>query len=71
MTGSRDDMDFIREHDRAAAFARSLHRLEVIAAIAGRVRRVGVVASRREIVATATLVLNVGANTLGKFARMR
>lgn len=64
------DFDLIKEHDRAASFARSLHRLEVLAALAGRVRRVGIVTGKESVVIACEL-MDHGIDTLGRFARLR
>lgn len=42
-----------------------------MAAIAGRVRRVGIAKTSHDIVNAATLLFNTGTDTLGKFARLR
>lgn len=62
-----DELTFIREHTKAAAFTRSLSRLEVIVAVAGRIRRGGI---EEKPVASATIVATIGLDSLVKFARM-
>jgi ATP-dependent protease HslVU (ClpYQ) peptidase subunit len=65
------DADFIREHEKAAVHARSLQRLEVMVAIAGRVRRVGIAKGTHDIVNAARTIVDIGADTLAKFRRLR
>lgn len=64
------DKQFIQNHDRAIVNARSLYKLEVLVAFAGRIRRIGIAKTEAETISAARTLTESGVESLGSLLRL-